>query len=96
MTREPGGTPLAEKLRGLILAGKAREFGALGEALLFSAARIDHIDRLIRPALARGAMVLCDRFADSTRAYQGAEGGAEDEHAGDAGKGHARRASSPT
>jgi dTMP kinase len=78
VTREPGGTPLAERLRGLILAGKARDFGAMGEALLFSAARIDHIDRLIRPALARGAMVLCDRFADSTRAYQGARRGAED------------------
>lgn len=78
VTREPGGTPLAEKLRSVILAGKARDFGAMGEALLFSAARIDHIDRVIRPALARGAYVLCDRFADSTRAYQGARGGAED------------------
>ncbi len=75
VTREPGGTPLAEKLRAFILAGKAREFGALGEAVLFSAARIDHIDQLIRPALARGAIVLCDRFADSTRAYQGVKGG---------------------
>ncbi len=75
VTREPGGTPLAEKLRGFILAGKARDFGPFGEALLFSAALIDHIDRIIRPALARGAFVLCDRFADSTRAYQGARGG---------------------
>jgi dTMP kinase len=75
VTREPGGTPLAEKLRSFILAGKAREFGALGEAVLFSAARIDHIDRLIRPALSRGAIVLCDRFSDSTRAYQGVKGG---------------------
>ena len=74
VTREPGGTPLAEKLRAFILAGKARELGALGEAVLFSAARIDHIDHLIRPALARGAIVLCDRFADSTRAYQGVKG----------------------
>ena len=64
VTREPGGTPLAEKLRAFILAGKARDLGALGEAILFSAARIDHIDHLIRPALARGAYVLCDRFAD--------------------------------
>ena len=64
VTREPGGTPLAEKLRAFILAGKARELGALGEAILFSAARIDHIDHLIRPALARGAYVLCDRFAN--------------------------------
>lgn len=75
VTREPGGTPLAEKLRAFILAGKARDLGALGEAILFSAARIDHIDHLIRPALARGATVLCDRFADSTRAYQGVQGG---------------------
>jgi len=78
VTREPGGTPLAEKLRAFILAGKARQFGAFGEALLFSAARIDHLNRVIRPALVRGAYVLCDRFADSTRAYQGARGGAED------------------
>ncbi len=75
ITREPGGTPLAEKLRSLILSGKARDMGPLGEALLFSAARIDHVDELIRPALERGAYVLCDRFADSTRAYQGAKGG---------------------
>lgn len=75
VTREPGGTPLAEKLRAFILAGKARELGALGEAVLFSAARIDHVDHLIQPALARGATVLCDRFADSTRAYQGVKGG---------------------
>jgi len=77
ITREPGGTPLAEKLRAIILSGGAREFGPLGEALLFSAARIDHIDRLIRPALSRGATVLCDRFVDSTRAYQGAKGGVD-------------------
>jgi dTMP kinase len=77
-TREPGGTPMAERLRSFILSGKAREFGVLGEALLFSAARIDHIDRIIRPALSRGAYVLCDRFADSTRAYQGARGGVAD------------------
>jgi dTMP kinase len=75
LTREPGGTPLAERLRSLILSGEARDMGPLGEALLFSAARIDHIDHLIGPALERGAYVLCDRFADSTRAYQGAKGG---------------------
>jgi dTMP kinase len=74
LTREPGGTELAEKLREYILAGKARNFGPIGEALLFSAARIDHLDRLIHPAIERGATVLCDRFADSTRAYQGAKG----------------------
>lgn len=77
LTREPGGTPLAEKLRAVILSGGARKFGPLGEALLFSAARIDHIDRKIWPALSRGAYVLCDRFADSTRAYQGAKGGVD-------------------
>jgi dTMP kinase len=77
LTREPGGTPLAERLRSIILSGGARKFGPLGEALLFSAARIDHIDRKIRPALSRGAFVLCDRFADSTRAYQGARGGVD-------------------
>jgi dTMP kinase len=76
-TREPGGTPLAEKLRHVVLSGQARYLGPLGEALLFSAARIDHLDRVIRPALARGAFVLCDRFADSTRVYQGAKGGVE-------------------
>jgi dTMP kinase len=73
-TREPGGTPHAEALRALILSGRLREHGPAAEALAFSAARINHIDALIRPALARGAWVVCDRFADSTRAYQGAAG----------------------
>jgi dTMP kinase len=74
VTREPGGAELAEQLRQIILSGAARRFGVLGEAVLFCAARIDHIDRVIAPALERGAVVLCDRFADSTRAYQGARG----------------------
>ncbi len=74
LTREPGGTPLAEALRAVILAGEARQAGPFAEALLFSAARIDHIDRVIRPALRAGKVVICDRFADSTRAYQGALG----------------------
>jgi dTMP kinase len=74
VTREPGGSPGAEKLREVILSGKAAPFGPAGEAILFSAARIDHIDRTIEPALAGGAWVICDRFADSTRAYQGAAG----------------------
>jgi dTMP kinase len=74
VTREPGGSPDAEKLREVILSGKAAMFGPAGEAILFSAARIDHIDRTIAPALQRGAWVICDRFADSTRAYQGAAG----------------------
>jgi dTMP kinase len=74
LTREPGGSPHAEALRKRILSGEAAEFGAAGEALLFSAARIDHIDRTIAPALASGQWVVSDRFADSTRAYQGAAG----------------------
>ena len=73
-TREPGGSPLAETLRGALLSGRAAPLGPLGEATLFTAARIDHVDKVIAPALARGAFVLCDRFADSTRAYQGALG----------------------
>ncbi len=74
LTREPGGSPEAEALRGVLLSGAAAEFGPAGEALLFSAARISHIERSIAPALARGAWVVSDRFADSTRAYQGAAG----------------------
>jgi dTMP kinase len=77
MTREPGGSPRAEKLRDFILSGRAASFGPLSEAILFAAARIDHIDTVIQPALRRGAMVLCDRFSDSTRAYQGVMGKAE-------------------
>ncbi|GJE27434.1 dTMP kinase [Methylobacterium organophilum] len=77
-TREPGGTPKAESLRAAVLEGVAKPYGPFAEALIFSAARIDHLDRLIRPALARGAIVLCDRFADSTRAYQGAAGGVDE------------------
>jgi dTMP kinase len=74
-TREPGGTPRAEALRAALLGGKIAPLGPLAEAALFAAARIDHVDALIAPALARGAWVLCDRFIDSTRAYQGARGG---------------------
>jgi dTMP kinase len=73
-TREPGGSPHAEALREAILSGRASRFGPEGEALLFAAARIDHLDVTIVPALARGAWVVCDRFADSTRAYQGVAG----------------------
>ena len=75
VTREPGGTKRAEAIRAAVLGGLARPHGPFAEALLFSAARIDHLDRLIRPALAGGGVVLCDRFMDSTRAYQGAAGG---------------------
>lgn len=76
-TREPGGTPKAEKLRDFLLSGRAAPLGPLAEAALFSAARADHVQALIGPALKRGAWVLCDRFADSTRAYQGARGGVD-------------------
>ncbi|MBI4725473.1 MAG: dTMP kinase [Rhodomicrobium sp.] len=74
-TREPGGTPRAEAIRDILLAGKAKRFGALGEAVLFYAARESHLELAIRPALERGTWVVCDRFNDSTRAYQGAAGG---------------------
>ena len=73
-TREPGGSPGAEALREAILSGFAADFSPAGQAFLFSAARVDHLDRTILPALARGAWVVSDRFADSTRAYQGAAG----------------------
>lgn len=73
-TREPGGSPRAEALRAALLSGKAAALGPFGEAVLFGAARIDHIDTLIRPSLEAGVWVICDRFADSTRAYQGAAG----------------------
>jgi dTMP kinase len=74
VTREPGGSPRAEAIREAILSGKGKPFGPFAEALMFSAARKDHLEKTIRPALARGKVVLCDRFADSTRAYQGASG----------------------
>ena len=74
-TREPGGSPRAEEIRTLVLSGAAERLGPTAEALLFAAARADHLDKTIRPALARGDWVVCDRFADSTRAYQGAAGG---------------------
>jgi len=73
-TREPGGSPKAEAIREMILAGQAKDYGAFAEALMFSAARIDHIDSLIRPALEGGEWVICDRFIDSTRVYQGVLG----------------------
>lgn len=73
-TREPGGSPRAEAIRELLLAGAAQPLGPMAEAILFSAARADHLDQTIRPALERGLWVACDRFADSTRAYQGVLG----------------------
>ena len=74
-TREPGGTPRAEAIREVLLSGKAKRFGPLGEAVLFYAARESHLELAIRPALDSGTWVVCDRFSDSTRAYQGAAGG---------------------
>ncbi len=70
-TREPGGTVGAEVIRHVLLSGAARPLGPSAEAVLFAAARDDHLKVLIRPALARGYWVVCDRFIDSTRVYQG-------------------------
>ena len=75
-TREPGGSEGAEALRKLLLEGDPDRWSAVSEALLMYAARRDHLEKLIRPALARGAWVISDRFFDSARAYQGAGGGA--------------------
>ncbi len=71
-TREPGGAPGAEAIRSLLVEGEPGRWSPEAETLLFTAARRDHLERTIRPALARGDTVLCDRFADSTRVYQGA------------------------
>jgi dTMP kinase len=71
VTREPGGSPGAEEIRGLIVSGEPGRWDPVTEALLLYAARRDHLERTIRPALAAGRWVLCDRFADSTMAYQG-------------------------
>lgn len=74
LTREPGGSPRAEVLRGLLLSGRFASAGPDAEALAFAVARIDHLAETIRPALAAGIWVVCDRFFDSTRAYQGTAG----------------------
>ncbi len=74
VTREPGGSPKAEAIRELLLSGAVAPHGPFAEALMFQAARMDHVALTIKPALARGDWVICDRFADSTRAYQGALG----------------------
>lgn len=78
-TREPGGTPGAEAIRGLLMTGAVDRWSPRTEALLFAAARADHVERVIRPALAAGCWVVCDRFIDSTRAYQGLAGGLTDD-----------------
>ncbi len=75
VTREPGGSRGAEAIRELLLSGSDDRWGREAEALLFAAARADHVEKLIRPALERGAWVLCDRFIDSSLAYQGGAGG---------------------
>ena len=74
LTREPGGSPGAEIIRHVLLSGAAKPFGPEAEAMLFAAARDDHIRCTILPALEAGQWVICDRFADSTRVYQGALG----------------------
>lgn len=74
-TREPGGTPGADAIRALLLTGDADRWGVRAEALLMNASRADHVERLVRPSLARGAWVITDRYADSTLVYQGVGGG---------------------
>jgi dTMP kinase len=74
LTREPGGSPGAEAIRHVLLSGAAKPLGAEAEAILFAAARDDHVTHVIKPALAKGKWVVCDRFIDSTRVYQGVVG----------------------
>ena len=71
LTREPGGSPGAEQIRSLVLEGEPDRWSAETEILLFTAARRDHLEKVIEPALTAGQIVICDRFADSTRLYQG-------------------------
>ena len=78
VTREPGGSEGAEAIRALLLQGDVRRWSAHAETLLFAAARADHVERVIRPALGAGSWVVSDRFIDSTRAYQGAAEGIDD------------------
>ncbi|HEX4848182.1 MAG TPA: dTMP kinase, partial [Novosphingobium sp.] len=78
VTREPGGTPGAEAIRHLLLHSEGEGWNPRAEALLFAAARSDHVERLIRPAVEAGTWVICDRFVDSSRAYQGGGGGLSD------------------
>lgn len=79
LTREPGGTPGAEAIRALLLDPPGEGWGAPAEALLFAAARADHVARRIRPAIEGGQWIVCDRFVDSSRAYQGGAGGLGDD-----------------
>ncbi|MDK4702288.1 dTMP kinase [Rhizobium sp. CNPSo 4062] len=80
VTREPGGSPGAEAVRHVLLSGAAEMFGTRTEAILFAAARNDHVEDVIRPALSRGTIVLCDRFMDSSRVYQGVTGNLEPDY----------------
>ena len=77
-TREPGGTPKAEAIRSFVLQGRSEAWGAGPEAVLFAAARLDHVHQLIGPNLDAGRWVVSDRFHDSTRAYQGLTGGVDE------------------
>ncbi len=77
LTREPGGSPGGEAVRHVLLSGAAEAFGTRMEAILFAAARNDHVEEVIRPALEAGRIVLCDRFMDSSRVYQGITGNLE-------------------
>ncbi|MDD9911395.1 MAG: dTMP kinase [Ahrensia sp.] len=77
VTREPGGSPGAEAVRHVVLSGAAKPFGTNMEAVLFAAARSDNVEQIIKPALAKGMTVLCDRYIDSSRVYQGASGGVD-------------------
>ncbi len=74
-TREPGGSPAAEEIREVLLLGRIAAMGPFAEAVMFSVARADHVDTAIKGALEQGKWVICDRFSDSTRAYQGATAG---------------------
>lgn len=74
LSREPGGSPFAEKLRAALIGPRGAGLSPTDQAILFAAARADHVDTVIAPALAEGRWVVCDRFADSTEAYQGAAG----------------------
>ncbi len=78
ITREPGGSEGAEAIRALLMQGDAGRWSARSEALLFAAARADHVEKVIGPAIRRGEWVICDRYLDSSRAYQGAAGGIAD------------------
>ena len=78
VTREPGGSDGAEAIRGLLMSGDVGRWSPHSEALLFAAARADHVETRIQPALGAGVWVICDRFIDSSRAYQGVAGGIDD------------------